>query len=59
MLKSLISALVLGTFAMIGTYSHTLAQSGYPRPCIKAPKDYLPCPSNITVRAPQVSKPRM
>jgi hypothetical protein len=41
MLKLFIVALTLGAFAMTGMPSEAEAQS---RPCIKAPKDNLPCP---------------
>ena len=41
MLKSFIVALTIGAFAVIGAAAPADANS---RPCIKAPKDNLPCP---------------
>jgi hypothetical protein len=41
MLKSFIVALAIGTVAVTGVSTTADAQS---RPCIKAPKDNLPCP---------------
>jgi hypothetical protein len=41
MLKSFIVTLAIGGFAVTGFALNADAQS---RPCIKAPKDYTPCP---------------
>ena len=41
MLKSFIVALTIGAFAVTGAAAPADARS---RPCIKAPKDNLPCP---------------
>ena len=55
MLKSFIVALAIGVFAVTGVATTADAQS---RPCIKAPKDNLPCPIHIKGRArelPQIA----
>ncbi len=49
MLKLFIVALTLGAFAMTGLATEAEAQS---RPCIKAPKDNLPCP--MTYQRPEL-----
>jgi hypothetical protein len=48
MLKSLIVALTIGAFAVIGVAAP--ADANY-RPCIKAPKDNTPCP--MTYQRPE------
>jgi hypothetical protein len=53
MIKLLITALFLGTFAMTGVSGSALA--GY-RPCTNAPKVSIPCPVNPQVPLP--SKPK-
>jgi hypothetical protein len=55
MLKSFIAALALGAVAISGIVGQAQAQPGYPRPCLKAPKDYIPCP--VRPLKPQPSKP--
>jgi hypothetical protein len=54
MLKFLITSLALGIFAT--TFISVEAQAEF-RPCIKAPKDYLPCPM-ATKKQPQLAKTR-
>lgn len=53
MLKSFIVALAIGVLAVIGAAAPAEAQS---RPCIKAPKDNLPCP--MTYQRPELVKLR-
>jgi hypothetical protein len=53
MLKFLITTLALAVFAM--TFTGVEARAEY-RPCVKAPKDYLPCP--MTAQRLQFAKPR-
>jgi len=53
MLKLLIVALALGTFAVSGVAIEAEARS---RPCIKAPKDNLPC--SMTYQSPEPVKLR-
>ena len=53
MLKFLITSLALAVFAM--TFIAVEAQAEF-RPCVKAPKDYLPCP--MTVERAQHPKAR-
>ena len=55
MLKSLITALALGAFATTAIASQAQAQY---KPCIKAPKDYLPCPVLVPQPAPLLPKPQ-
>ena len=53
MLTFLMIALSLGAFAMAGMAIQEEAQA---RPCVKAPKNYLPCP--VTPQRPQPAKTR-
>jgi hypothetical protein len=53
MLKFLIVTFALGAFAMTGLATEAEAQS---RPCIKGPKDNLPCP--MTHQRPEQVKAR-
>lgn len=53
MLKLFIVTFALGAFAMAGLTTEAEAQS---RPCIKGPKDNLPCP--ITSQRPEQVKLR-
>ena len=54
MLKFIITSLALAVFAV--TFIAVEAQAEF-RPCIKAPKDYLPCPM-ASQRQPQLAKIR-
>jgi hypothetical protein len=51
MLKLLIASLALAVFA--STFIAVDVHAG-PRPCIKAPKNYLPCP--MKTQRPQLSR---
>jgi hypothetical protein len=53
MLKLVITSLALTFFAMASIGVEAQAEF---RPCIKAPKDYLPCP--VTSHRPQLAKIR-
>lgn len=58
MLKSLITALVIGAFAtgalaMTGAVGEAQAQY---RPCTNAPKNYVPCP--LKPQGPQLPQPK-
>jgi hypothetical protein len=53
MLKFLIASLAFAVFATAFTAVEVQAEF---RPCIKAPKDYLPCP--MTAQRPQLPKTR-
>lgn len=44
MIKSLITAIAIGTFAITSLSGPVLAQQQTQR-CVKAPKDPIPCPS--------------
>ena len=55
MLKFLMTSLALTLFA--ATFVTVDAQAEF-RPCIKGPKDYLPCPI-ASQRQPQLAKIRM
>jgi hypothetical protein len=54
MLKFLMTSLALTAFA--ATFVTVDAQAEF-RPCIKSPKDYLPCP--MTAQRPQLPKSRI
>jgi hypothetical protein len=54
MLKFLITSLAIAIFAM--TFIAAEAQAEL-RPCVKGPKDYLPCPV-VSQRQPQLAKIR-
>lgn len=51
MTKVLMIALSLGIFAIAGIAIQAAAEA---RPCVKAPKNYLPCP--VTLQRPQPDK---
>ncbi len=54
MLKSLITALALGAFAMTGIVGQ--AQAQYRPGCSNAPKNYIPCP--LKPQGPQLPQPK-
>jgi hypothetical protein len=54
MLKSLITALAVGAFAMTGIAVQ--AQAQYRPQCSNAPKNYIPCP--LTPQGPQLPQPK-
>jgi hypothetical protein len=58
MLKSLITALALGAFALTGVAGQAQAQykPPYRPPCSNAPKNYIPCP--LTPQGPQLPQPK-
>jgi hypothetical protein len=53
MMKFLMIALSLGAFAIAGMAIQAEAEA---RPCVKGPKDHLPCP--VTLQRPQHDKTR-
>jgi hypothetical protein len=54
MLKFLITSLAIAVF--VTTFIAVEAQAEF-RPCVKGPKDYLPCPM-VSERQPQLAKIR-